>query len=144
MRILMGVDSEFAGETVRAVVAQCRPESTEVMVLHVLQPIGTAPPQMDAYFAPELEAEKEVADKLVKRTARELQDAGFQAQTRIELGDIRGGILECASKWGADLIVLGSHSRAGLQRFLLGSVAEFVARHAKCSVEIVRNGHSHS
>ena len=78
MRILMGVDSEFAGETVRAVVAQCRPESTEVMVLHVLQPIGTAPPQMDAYFAPELEAEKEEADKLVKRTAKELQDAGFR------------------------------------------------------------------
>jgi len=144
MRILMGVDSEFAGETVRAVVAQCRPESTEVMVLHVLQPIGTAPPQMDAYFAPELEAEKEEAAKLVKRTAKELQDAGFQAQTRIELGDIRGGILECASKWGADLIVLGSHSRAGLQRFLQGSVAEFVARHAKCSVEIVRNGHNQS
>ncbi len=142
MKILMGVDLEYSGETVRALVAQCRPESTVVMVLHVLQPMGTAPPQMDAYFAPELEAEKGAADELVGRAAKELHDAGFQAQTRIELGDIRGGILDCASKWGADLIVLGSHQRAGLQRFLLGSVAEFVARHAKCSVEILRNRHS--
>ena len=144
MRILMGVDLEYSGETVRALVAQCRPESTEVMVLHVLQPMGTAPPQMDAFFAPELEGEKVAADELVGRAAKELQDAGFQAQTRVELGDIRGGILDCASKWGADLIVLGSHRRAGLQRFLLGSVAEFVARHAKCSVEIIRNGHSNN
>jgi nucleotide-binding universal stress UspA family protein len=36
------------------------------------------------------------------------------------------------------LIVVGSHGRKGLQRFLLGSVAELVARHADCSVEIVR------
>ena len=82
MKILMGVDLEYSGETVRALVAQCRPESTEVMVLHVLQPMGTAPPQMDAYFAPELEAEKVAADELVGRAAKELQDAGFQAHSR--------------------------------------------------------------
>lgn len=46
--------------------------------------------------------------------------------------------LEQASKWGADLIVLGSHGRKGLKHFLLGSVSETVARHAICSVEIVR------
>jgi nucleotide-binding universal stress UspA family protein len=142
MKILMGVDLEYSGETVRALVAQCRPESTEVMVLHVLQLMGTAPTQMDPYFAPELEAEKVAADELVGPAAKELHDAGFQTQTRVERGDIRGGILDSASEWGADLIVLGSHHRAGLQRFLLGSVAEFVARHARCSVEIIRNGHS--
>jgi universal stress protein A len=38
----------------------------------------------------------------------------------------------------ADLIILGSHGRRGVDRWLLGSVAEAVARHAPCSVEIVR------
>jgi nucleotide-binding universal stress UspA family protein len=36
------------------------------------------------------------------------------------------------------LIIVGSHGQRGLRRLLLGSVAEFVARHAPCSVEVVR------
>lgn len=40
--------------------------------------------------------------------------------------------------WNADLIMLGSHGKRGLDRFLLGSVSEAVSRHAPCSVEIVR------
>ena len=54
------------------------------------------------------------------------------------MGDIRDTIIDAAAEWRADLIVVGSHGQRGIQRFLLGSVAEFVARHAKCSVEIVR------
>jgi universal stress protein A len=59
-------------------------------------------------------------------------------ETAVEVGDIREKIIDRASDWGADLIVVGSHGRSGIQRFLLGSVAEFVARNAHCSVEIVR------
>ena len=47
-------------------------------------------------------------------------------------------ILDEASSWAADLIVLGSHGHRGIDRFLLGSVSEEVAMHAKCSVESVR------
>jgi hypothetical protein len=47
-------------------------------------------------------------------------------------------ILDEARNWGADLSVLGSHGRTGLERFLIGSVAERVAEHASCSVEVVK------
>ncbi len=53
-------------------------------------------------------------------------------------GDIRSSILDEAKNWGADLIVLGSHGRKGLSKLFLGSVAEGVAGHADCSVEIVK------
>jgi nucleotide-binding universal stress UspA family protein len=53
-------------------------------------------------------------------------------------GDPRGVILDTAKEWGADLIVLGSHGRRGLDRFLLGSVSEAVAIHAACSVQVIR------
>jgi nucleotide-binding universal stress UspA family protein len=58
--------------------------------------------------------------------------------TAVEKGDVRLKIIDSAAEWNADLIVIGSHGRSGIPRLLLGSVAEFVARNALCSVEIVR------
>ena len=81
---------------------------------------------------------KEPARELVERIANELRSTGFKVDTAVEVGDIREKIIDSAAEWGADLIVVGSHGRSGIPRLLLGSVAEFVARHAKCSVEIVR------
>jgi nucleotide-binding universal stress UspA family protein len=97
-----------------------------------------APPEMAMGYAPELEEMKKPAQELVERVAMQLRGAGFKAETAVEVGDVRERILDSASEWRADLIVLGSHGKRGLQRFLLGSVAEFVARHARCSVHIIR------
>jgi len=140
MKVLMGIDdSKYAAEIARAFVAQFRAENTEVLVLHVLQPLGLmAPPEMAMGYAPELEEMKKPAQELVERVAMQLRGAGFKAETAVEVGDVRERILDSASEWRADLIVLGSHGKRGLQRFLLGSVAEFVARHARCSVHIIR------
>lgn len=140
MKVLMGIDdSKYAAEIARAFVAQFRAGNTEVLVLHVLQPLGLmAPPEMAMGYAPELEEMKKPAQELVERIAKQLRSAGFKAETAVEVGDVRERILDSASEWHADLIVLGSHGTRGIQRFLLGSVAEFVARHAKCSVQIIR------
>jgi nucleotide-binding universal stress UspA family protein len=140
MKILMGVDeSEFPKELVLAIVAQLRPEATAVLVLHVLQQqVALAVPEMDFGYAPDIEGEKKSACALVDRIAKELRSAGFQAATAVEIGDVRECIIDAATKWHADLIFVGSHGKNGIRRFLLGSVAEFVARHANCSVEIVR------
>lgn len=139
MKILAGIDdSKSSGDVLRAIVTQFRTENTEVRVLHVLQPMAPAPPQMGSGYAPELEDQKKPARELVERIATGLRSAGFKVDTAVEVGDIRETVIDSAEAWGADLIVVGSHGQSAIQRFLLGSVAEFVARHAKCSVEIVR------
>ncbi len=139
MKILMGIDdSKYSGDVLRAVVTQFRSENTEVRVLHVLQPFAPAPPQMAAGYAPELEDQKKQVRELVEQIAKELCSAGFKADSAVEVGDVRESIIDSAAGWRADLIVVGPHGQRGVQLFLLGSVAEFVARHAKCSVEIVR------
>ncbi len=139
MKILIGIDdSKISGDVLRAIVTQFRTEHTEIRVLHVLQPITPAPPQMAAGYAPELEDQKKPARELVERITKELRTAGFKVDAAVEVSDIRERIIDSAAEWGADLIVVGSHGQRGIKRFLLGSVAEFVARHAKCSVEIVR------
>ncbi len=91
-----------------------------------------------ATFAPELEAESKTAQALVDRAAEELRRAGLQAQAAVEVGNPKSVIVDTAAQWHADLIVVGAHGRTALERFLIGSVSEAVARHAPCSVEIIR------
>ena len=140
MKIIMAIgDSKFAEGSLNALIAQFRPPDTEVRVLHVVEPIAVSvPPQMSPHYAPELEDLVKKGRELVEQAANRLRAAGFKVDTAVEKGDIREKILDSAAGWGADLIVVGSHGPRGVSRFLLGSAAEFVTRHARCSVEIVR------
>ena len=52
-------------------------------------------------------------------------------------GSTSDGIIQCAKEFGADLIVLGTHSRSGIDHFLMGSVAEDVVRHSEVPVLVV-------
>jgi len=78
------------------------------------------------------------AAALVESAAEQLRSAGFTTAASIREGDAPRVIVDCAKEIGADLIVLGSHGRKGFDRLLLGSVSDSVARHAPCSVQIVR------
>jgi nucleotide-binding universal stress UspA family protein len=140
MKVLLAVDdSKFSDAALQAVIAQIPPQGTEVLVLHVVEPITlSSPPQMSPSYTPELETRVKEGHELVEREVVKLRAAGFKTCGAVETGDIRGKILDAAAKSRAYLIVLGSHGRKGVQRFLLGSVAENVARHAPCSVQIVR------
>lgn len=57
----------------------------------------------------------------------------------IRIGPAAQQILELAEDVGADFIILGTRGYTGVERLLLGSVAEKVVREAKCSVEIARS-----
>lgn len=140
MRILIATDgSKFSDAAAEAVGRQFRPQDAEVRVLSVVEPISEAvPPQMAQGYYPELQEQVRDAKKVTERTASMLTGAGFKVSTCVETGEAKTCILNEATKWRADLIVVGSHGRAGLERFLLGSVSEAVARHTTCSVEIVR------
>ena len=144
MKILLAIDgSKYSDGTVQALASQIRKENAQVLVLQIVEPqIYSTPPQMAAGYQPEMaEIMKEQfkqAQESVDRSAATLRSAGFEVSTRVLEAEPRSGILDLASEWHADLIVLGSHGRRGLQRFMLGSVAESVARGAYCSVLIVR------
>jgi nucleotide-binding universal stress UspA family protein len=140
MKILLAMDdSDFSNAALSAVISQFKPEGTEVKVLNVVQPMTfEAVPEMSKNYAPELEGQRQAGKELVARAAKTLTTAGFKTSTAVEQGDVRLKIIDAAAEWGADLIVTGSHGRGLVGRFLLGSAAEFVARNAQCSVEVVR------
>ena len=143
MKILLAVDdSKFSEAAIQAVISQARPADTEVRVLHVLEApshlAGVEMVEYDAEFEGLWKALREQAKALVEKAIGKLRDVGFSVTPSLEDGDPKSKIIDVATEWKADLIVLGSHGRKGLERFFMGSVADSVARHAACSVEIVR------
>jgi nucleotide-binding universal stress UspA family protein len=142
LKVLLAIDdSKFSEAATQTLISQIQPKGTEVRVLHVIElyPLFSFGRQLAPELAVATEEHRHFADALVAKTAKALRDAGFDhVTTAIEQGDPKIVILDAASEWRPDLIILGSHGRKGLGRFPMGSVSEAVARHASCSVEIVR------
>jgi len=147
MKILLAVDgSECSDAAVAEVVRRPWPEGTEVKVISVVEPPplmampDTWGPPTDYYDALEKSALGLATSSIDK--ALETLRSRMGRQTPITSETLRGlpkeSIVAEAEKWGADLIVVGSHGYKGLTRLWLGSVSHAVATHAKCSVEIVR------
>jgi nucleotide-binding universal stress UspA family protein len=65
-------------------------------------------------------------------------DDSVPVEHRLEEGDAASHIIRAAEQLGCDLIVMGTHGRTGLSRWLLGSVAEQVMRLANCPVLTVK------
>jgi nucleotide-binding universal stress UspA family protein len=73
-----------------------------------------------------------VIDGIKKEYAGDLEVTSFT-----EFDVTANGIINCAKQFGANLIVLGTHNRSGLDRLLMGSVAEDVVRHSPIPVLVV-------
>jgi len=147
IKILLAVDgSECSEAAVTSVISLFRPDHVEVRVLHGVEWLkelpdafrfGEGPTYADDISERRRRSFKE-AEQLVTSVAGRLRATGFTTSVATPDADARRAIVDAATEWPADLIVIGSHGRTGLDRFLLGSVAESVMRHAPCSVEIVR------
>jgi len=66
-------------------------------------------------------------------------DPAVPCEHRLVMGDPATEIVKAADDENADMIVIGSHGRTGISRFLMGSVAEQVVRRAKCPVLTVKH-----
>jgi nucleotide-binding universal stress UspA family protein len=148
MRILLAVDGSGHSEAaVDAIVRQQFPSGSEVRIISVAAApyFPTSSTEERANIALYVEFEKasqERANLAVEKAAATLRaDEGtrhLKITTEVLPGLPKQALLEAAEAFGADLIVVGSHGHGKLERFLMGSVAQAVALHATCSVEIVR------
>jgi nucleotide-binding universal stress UspA family protein len=89
-----------------------------------------------------LEHDRKQGETTVEQAASRLRTGegsrSLEITTEVLEGSPKELIVDEAKRWGADLIVVGSHGRGSVGRFFLGSVSLAVAAHAPCSVEIVR------
>ena len=142
MKVLLALDgSRVSAFATREVAERPWPEGTTVRVLSVAHLI---PPTTPFFNEVTFEYERVVTEfmdaarEIAVRGADELEAAGLHAESAVRQGDPRLSILDEAKDWGAELIIVGSHGRTGVERWLMGSVAEYVVRHAPVSVEVVR------
>jgi nucleotide-binding universal stress UspA family protein len=143
VKILVATDlSAPSDEAVRQAHARAKP-GDQLAVVHVipnLQPVAPLFPQstqqtiLDVAALP-ARAEEAVRDRVAELTGR--SDDAFEVF--IEQGVDYAEVARRAAAWHADLVVIGSRGSTGLERVLLGSVAERVARYATCPVLVARH-----
>ena len=86
-----------------------------------------------------LGAAKAEANAAVEAVAQRLTAAGLKADTRIvEAHAVWRGIADAAEAVGADLVVMGSHGRRGLEKLVLGSVTQSVLTQTQLATLVVR------
>ena len=79
------------------------------------------------------------ANKALEDVTERMKDTGVTVKTLVGEGHaIHEGIVRVGENVGADLIVMGSHGRRGLEKLVLGSVAQRVLQTAKVPVLVVR------
>jgi len=83
-----------------------------------------------------MDIQKNQSENIVEQTIKKF--AGDMPVTHFtEYGSTADGIINCCKEFAADLIVIGTHSRTGIDRLLMGSIAEHVVRHSEVPVLVV-------
>lgn len=145
MRVLIAVDDMTYGQAIANFVASHKwTEGTQFKIIHAVhidELTYVTNDQFSCSLAKDLIEERDRrARSLVKGLAAQIQAAFPTAkiEEQIIFGKAKDVILDQADEWHADIIVVGSHGKSGISRFLLGSVSQSVLSHAPCSVMIVK------
>jgi nucleotide-binding universal stress UspA family protein len=135
--VIVGVDFSDASAGALDVAAELaeRAHGAELHLVHVV-PVAIPPAFVGATGAPELGNRvdiQECSEKL-KSWLEPLQGRRIRLAGHVRVGSPDREIAQVASDLGADLIVVGAQGKRGLERLLLGSVAESLVRSAPCAV----------
>ncbi|HTD98638.1 MAG TPA: universal stress protein [Mucilaginibacter sp.] len=147
-KILIAVDdSKFSEHAAEYGFDIARTYKAEVGLVHNVQPIIFPPASPEGITGMPIEvagvddaelikAQRESSENMIDRTIQRFGE-GIQVTQFTEYGSTADSIVNCSKEFQADLIVLGTHSRKGLDRLFMGSVAEHVVRHADVPVLVV-------
>ncbi|MEZ5318364.1 MAG: universal stress protein [Vicinamibacterales bacterium] len=151
MRVLLATDgSEYSEAAALEMARLGLPAGTQVSVVFVAETpqygVTTSPYPVPLNLT-ELEAAQRERGNVAVARAREILEAGavknqITVTTKVVSGAPKQSILAEAEQLGADLIVVGACGHGRIERFFIGSVAQAVAMHAKCSVQIARKKES--
>jgi nucleotide-binding universal stress UspA family protein len=138
MRVLVPVDgSDPSDEALSYALEQFGDD--DIVALYVMDPVDGATAWGPGSADDWLSAAEERADDVLEGAAETASEAGVEITTDTTIGRPAHAIVEYADEHGIDHVVVGSHSREGISRVLLGSVAETVVRRAPIPVTVARS-----
>lgn len=137
-KILVPTDGSAAAETaVEPAGKFAQMFDAKLVVLHAEPPVvipGYGEMGIPAVFPPT----PSESDPVTKGAADRFRGLGLTVLRRTVTGDAAGVILDQSHSDGVDLIVMATHGRSGMSRWMLGSVAERVLRHAEVPLLLSR------
>lgn len=137
--ILVPVDfSDCSHKALQYAVSFAKQFNADILLLHVVVALPP-PPQLLVFEAEGLRTKyyEEAARHLSEWRAEVLSRADVKTSVR-EGSSAQQEIVSMAQECNSDLIIIGNHGRSAMARFLMGSTAERVVRHAPCPVLVVR------
>jgi len=140
-KILVAFDSSsFANRAFKKAVEIADPNSDEITIVTVVTGIYQPSIGFSMKYSEEL---LESHTKTLKKIFANLEDIGKQKGKKLSLKilfdpSVSKAILNYADAEKFDLIVIGSHGRTGINKIILGSVANDIVQKAKCSVMVVK------
>lgn len=113
----------------------------ELLLMHVVAPIGADDRPGSGEWSDVLEQHKrrEAALRMDELVAEKTEGTHQEQVERIAFGSPADELCRAADELGADVLVIGTHGRKGLDRFLLGSTAERCLRQVRIPVLVVRS-----
>jgi nucleotide-binding universal stress UspA family protein len=109
-------------------------DGSELLVISVVEPHSL---KLPGGLTRRVDEERDRLTSAAQVVVRQAREAGVRATFLVWEGDAAESIVEASAAEHADLIVLGSRSRANLKRLILGSVSSEVVRRASCEVVVV-------
>ena len=141
-KLLVPIDGSVTSElAVDRAIALAKAFSGTVRLLYVVDPYPfSGVGEGFAYGLTEyLNAARAEAETALESARTKVQAAGVDVSTAmVEATAVWRGILDAASGNSTDLIVMGSHGRSGIEKLVLGSVAQRVVAQAAIAVLVVR------
>lgn len=141
-RLLVPLDgSELAEAALEHAEQLARQFQAELILLRaVVSPYAiVAPDLVLASSAPDMREIANSAENYLKSIASELVATGIEARTVICEGPVAEAILDHAHALDVDCIIMSTHGRGGISRWVYGSVAERVLQGAGCPVLLIRS-----
>ncbi|MDL2343077.1 universal stress protein [Deinococcus sp. MIMF12] len=136
-RVLIGTDFSAAADHALAVARLRFPDALRRLV-HVTDARVTAAPDLMGGVTPAA-LDPALLHTLEEEGSQRLRIlAAPDEEAELLVGDPVTGVLDAAEHWGADLIVVGTHSKGALEHFFLGSSAEKLVARSPVPVLTVR------
>lgn len=145
-RIMVAIDDSFAtSKVLGSAIESARQHGAKLAICHALDETIFSQREAAIMLSKSVEQVtlnlKESAQEFIGKAADIARAAGVDVETIIvesELGHVADMLADAAAQWQADLLVVGTHSRRGIERLFVGSVAEQLVCKATTSLLLIR------